>query len=124
MEAEIIETTATRHCSFCAKASTEVAKVIAGAGVYICDECVALCNAILASPPPEPGTPRIPAPDVMSDEEILAFIPRIAVTGLQVERSLHEWVTVLRDRGVTWERIGAALGITRQSAWERFSAPA
>jgi ATP-dependent Clp protease ATP-binding subunit ClpX len=26
-----------------------------------------------------------------------------------------------RSRGITWTRIGAALGMTRQSAWERFS---
>ncbi|MCB9676231.1 MAG: hypothetical protein H6737_14005 [Alphaproteobacteria bacterium] len=35
-------------CSFCGKASTEVKKLIAGPSVYICDECVALCNEILA----------------------------------------------------------------------------
>jgi ATP-dependent Clp protease ATP-binding subunit ClpX len=30
-------------------------------------------------------------------------------------------VRMLRERGVTWARIGEALGMTRQSAWERFS---
>jgi ATP-dependent Clp protease ATP-binding subunit ClpX len=34
---------------------------------------------------------------------------------------LQRLVTVLRGRGMTWARIGAALQITRQSAWERFS---
>jgi len=36
-------------CSFCGKGREEVAHLIAGPqGVYICNECVALCNAILA----------------------------------------------------------------------------
>ncbi|MBN1596295.1 ATP-dependent Clp protease ATP-binding subunit ClpX [candidate division FCPU426 bacterium] len=35
-------------CSFCGKSSTSVKKLIKGPGVYICDECVAFCNDILA----------------------------------------------------------------------------
>ena len=35
-------------CSFCEKTQKEVKKLIAGAGVYICDECIELCNEILA----------------------------------------------------------------------------
>ncbi|AEG14339.1 ATP-dependent Clp protease ATP-binding subunit clpX [Desulfofundulus kuznetsovii DSM 6115] len=34
-------------CSFCGKAQEEVKKLIAGPGVYICDECIGLCNEIL-----------------------------------------------------------------------------
>lgn len=34
-------------CSFCAKSQEEVKKLVAGPGVYICDECVELCNDIL-----------------------------------------------------------------------------
>jgi len=36
------------RCSFCGRSQDEVRKLIAGPGVYICDECVALCNNILA----------------------------------------------------------------------------
>jgi len=36
------------HCSFCGKSQDEVQKLIAGPAVYICDECVELCNEILA----------------------------------------------------------------------------
>lgn len=35
------------RCSFCGKGSEEVARLIAGPRVRICDECVALCNRIL-----------------------------------------------------------------------------
>ena len=36
-------------CSFCSKSQQEVRKLIAGPNVFICDECVALCNNIIAS---------------------------------------------------------------------------
>ena len=36
------------RCSFCGRSQDEVKKLIAGPGVYICDECIALCNNILA----------------------------------------------------------------------------
>ena len=35
------------RCSFCGKSQEQVRKLIAGPGVYICDECVELCNEIL-----------------------------------------------------------------------------
>jgi hypothetical protein len=41
--------------------------------------------------------------------------------GAQVERNLAAWVGKARSLGSTWAQIGAALGMTRQSAWERFS---
>jgi len=36
------------YCSFCGKSQNEVRKLIAGPSVYICDECIELCNEILA----------------------------------------------------------------------------
>jgi hypothetical protein len=111
-------------CSFCAKPSSAVVKVIAGPGVYICNECVQLCNDILEQEqqaPSPPGTQLPAREEAMTDEEILALLPRIASVSAQTEASLQRLVTVLRGRGVTWARIGAALQITRQSAWERFS---
>lgn len=107
-------------CSFCGRASAEVRKVIAGPGVFICDACVQLCVTILET---DDGTSQSPiaALQGMSDEEILDQLPRVAAAGTQVQASLQERVGLLRQRGVTWARIGAALGMTRQSAWERFS---
>jgi ATP-dependent Clp protease ATP-binding subunit ClpX len=40
-------------CSFCGKSQEQVRKLIAGPGVYICDECVELCNEILEEEPVE-----------------------------------------------------------------------
>ena len=36
------------HCSFCGKNQNEVNKLIAGPSVFICDECVDLCNEIIS----------------------------------------------------------------------------
>ena len=35
------------HCSFCGKVQDDVKKLIAGPSVYICNECVDLCNDII-----------------------------------------------------------------------------
>ena len=37
------------RCSFCGKSQENVRKIVAGPGVYICDECVDLCNSIIES---------------------------------------------------------------------------
>lgn len=45
-------------CSFCGKSQEQVRKLIAGPGVYICDECVELCNEILDDELIEPSSRR------------------------------------------------------------------
>ena len=112
------------RCSFCAKQGSDVEKVIAGPGVYICNECVGLCNDILRSEREKPSEPETQLPawdETMTDEQILDLLPRIAAVGAQTEASLQRLVAILRGRRVTWVRIGTVLQITRQSAWERFS---
>ncbi len=42
------ETSGALKCSFCGKGQNDVRKLIAGPAVYICDECIALCNDIIA----------------------------------------------------------------------------
>ena len=110
----------TLRCSFCSKPAPDVRKLIAGPGVYICDECVQLCNEILAGEEIS-ASPQIPVWENLTDEQMLERLPAIAAAGAQVDASLQEWVGRLRQRGVTWARIGDALGMTRQSAWGRFS---
>ena len=41
------ETIKNVYCSFCGKPQASVKKIVAGPGVYICDECIELCNAVL-----------------------------------------------------------------------------
>lgn len=107
-------------CSFCGKGGAEVRKVIAGPGVFICDECVATCNTILETDDGSSPSPMA-ALQSLTDEQLLDHLPRVAAAGAQVQAGLQERVDLLRQRRVTWARIGAALGMTRQSAWERFS---
>src|SRR5881628_1382700 len=42
------ESNGTLRCSFCGKSQNDVGKLIAGPTVYICDECIELCNDIIA----------------------------------------------------------------------------
>ncbi len=46
-------------CSFCGKSQKQVKKLIAGPGVYICDECIELCNDIMAEELSETGEPAL-----------------------------------------------------------------
>ncbi len=125
MSGEARAATATQvRCSFCGKPSSDVEKVIAGPGVYICNECIGLCNDILAAEQQKPSGAEAQLPaseETAPDEQILELLPRVAAVGAQTEARLQRLVTILRERKVTWARIGAALQITRQSAWERFS---
>jgi ATP-dependent Clp protease ATP-binding subunit ClpX len=43
-------------CSFCGKSQRQVKKLIAGPGVYICDECIDLCNEIIDEELTTPST--------------------------------------------------------------------
>ncbi len=110
----------TASCSFCLKPDSAVKKLVAGPGVYICDECVDLCRQIVSSPPPLPPPLKSWEEDLDLDG-VLASLPRMAAAGAQVERNLARFVKRARELGATWAAIGAALGMTRQSAWERFS---
>ena len=66
------------HCSFCGKSQDEVKKIVAGPGVYICNECVDLCQEIikqeLAEDKVNSGTFKVPTPaDIMKqlDEYVI-----------------------------------------------------
>jgi hypothetical protein len=107
-------------CSFCLKPNTQVKTLVAGPGVYICDSCVALCAQVIEGKPA--SVPQLaPWEHAVTADEVLANLPRVAAAGAQVEHNLTGWVGRARALGATWARIGEALGMTRQSAWERFS---
>ena len=121
------------HCSFCGQHQDQVDKLIAGPGVYICDECVDLCRQIIAEElPRDEVRKRIASPGGhvpnLSDEldelgvgELIDLLVRIYRSHEGVDRTVQRVVDILREREVSWARIGEALGMTRQSAWERFS---
>jgi hypothetical protein len=107
-------------CSFCLKPGTDVKRLVAGPGVYICDESVDLCRLILDSPP-SPPPPMTSWEEILDLDGVLASLPRMAAAGAQVESNLSRVVQRARELGATWAAIGTSLGIKRQSAWERFS---
>jgi ATP-dependent protease Clp ATPase subunit len=110
-------------CSFCLKPDTQVRRLVAGPAVYVCNECVDLCVQIIENVPEGRTYPRLlPWEQTDSLEVALANLPNIARAQAQVEESLLGWVRRARTLGATWAQVGDALGITRQSAWERFAA--
>lgn len=59
------------HCSFCGKSQNEVKKIVAGPGVYICNECVDLCKQIIDQELAEDQTDtdfRVPTPEEIVDQ--------------------------------------------------------
>jgi ATP-dependent Clp protease ATP-binding subunit ClpX len=60
------------RCSFCGKSQEQVRKLIAGQGVYICDECINLCQEIieeemLETPRVKPASSKLPNPRQIKD---------------------------------------------------------
>jgi ClpX C4-type zinc finger protein len=118
-------------CSFCMKSNTEVGALVAGPGVFICNECVDLCAQIIAAKgDTAEGDEGKEGKNVSSPtlwerfqdvDSVLDVLPKAAAAGAQVEENLTQLVRRARSLGATWARIGEALGMTRQSAWERFS---
>ena len=109
------------HCSFCLKSQHELAKLIAGpGGIFICDECVALCDEYVAGRTPKVDHEQFKLQNV-SSETLLARLKPIERTLQGMGNQLQTVVEELRGRDVSWARIGEALGVSRQSAWERFS---
>ncbi|HTW09495.1 MAG TPA: ClpX C4-type zinc finger protein [Acidimicrobiales bacterium] len=114
------------RCSFCGKNRHKVVRLVAGPGVYICNECVDLCNQIIdqelaRTTAPSKDPPSLTAWSSLTDEDLLAQMVRAHAAHENVDRAVAHHVAELRARGISWARIGEALGMTRQSAWERFS---
>jgi ClpX C4-type zinc finger protein len=106
------------YCSFCLKSDRQVAKLLGGPSVYICDGCIAACNRILKSH--QGSAADFAGWDAYTNEELLASLAPSEATLSAVREDLRAKVAILRERDVSWAAIGAALGISRQAAWERF----
>lgn len=112
--------TRTLYCSFCFKSQHEVKKLIAGpAAIFICDECVALCDEYVGGR--VPPTSKVPSDQELPTERLLERLQAIEETLQGKGNQLQTVVDLLRSREVSWAQIGSALGISRQSAWERFT---
>jgi ATP-dependent Clp protease ATP-binding subunit ClpX len=84
-------------CSFCGKSQRQVKKLIAGPGVYICDECIDLCNEII-------------------DEELAPPSAGVELENLPKPREIHE---VLQEYVVGQEAAKRALSVAVYNHYKR-----
>ncbi len=80
------ETSDLLKCSFCGKTQKQVKKLIAGPGVYICDECIELCNEIIVEELSEAsslGLAELPKP-----QEIFEFLDQYVIGQNRAKKSL------------------------------------
>jgi ATP-dependent protease Clp ATPase subunit len=111
------------RCSFCGKAQTEVKTLVAGPGVFICDECVQLCQAIIDKKATAPAPREVPnplLPDNAPTETLLKTIAGYNGAFERIDAAMQDIVDILREREVSWATIGQALAVSRQAAWKRF----
>ncbi len=97
-------------CSFCGKSQKQVKKLIAGPGVYICDECIDLCNEIIEeelSEGSEVGLEELPKP-----REIFEFLNSYVVGQENAKKSLA--VAVYNH----YKRVQAGLGVAQHRRTE------
>jgi ribosomal protein L37AE/L43A len=110
------------RCSFCGKAQTEVKTLIAGPGVFICDECVHLSQGIIDKVQ-RPATQEVPnslLPDNAPTETLLKTLAGHNGAFERIDAGMQDIVDILREREVSWATIGQALAVSRQAAWKRF----
>ena len=88
------------HCSFCGKSQDEVRKLIAGPTVFICDECIELCNDIVAEE---------------WDEERAGKLPKLPKPS-EIKRFLAEYV-------IGQERAKKILSVAVHNHYKRISTP-
>jgi ATP-dependent Clp protease ATP-binding subunit ClpX len=77
------------YCSFCGKSQHEVKKLIAGPSVFICDECIELCNDIIRDEVPAEGAETKPAKsDLPVPSEIKASLDQYVIGQDVAKRTL------------------------------------
>jgi ATP-dependent Clp protease ATP-binding subunit ClpX len=75
-------------CSFCGKSQKQVQQLIAGPGVYICDECVELCNEIIEERLAEAGDEAPSEFDLPKPKEIFSFLEEYVIGQVPAKKAL------------------------------------
>ena len=78
----------TLYCSFCGKSQHEVKKLIAGPSVFICDECIELCNDIIREEVPADAAPVGSKGDLPTPSDIKANLDNYVIGQERAKRTL------------------------------------
>jgi hypothetical protein len=111
-------TRSSKICSFCGKPGGPDVKLAGGLGAMICDECVEHFHDNNEHPERIAEMSKPPW-DSMSLPELLTTLTLITRSAEQNNSFAEEWIDMLRERRASWAEIGKALGVSRQSAWEK-----
>jgi len=76
------------YCSFCGKSQHEVRKLIAGPSVFICDECIDLCNDIIREESSADTTAKAARSDLPSPHEICDILDQYVIGQVQAKKIL------------------------------------
>ncbi len=76
------------YCSFCGKSQHEVRKLIAGPSVFICDECIDLCNDIIREEATPDTSPKAARSDLPSPREICEILDQYVIGQVQAKKIL------------------------------------
>ena len=76
------------YCSFCGKSQHEVRKLIAGPSVFICDECIDLCNDIIREEAAPDASPKAARSDLPSPREICEILDQYVIGQVQAKKIL------------------------------------
>jgi ATP-dependent Clp protease ATP-binding subunit ClpX len=106
--AKFSEAEALLKCSFCGKSQKQVKKLIAGPGVYICDECIELCNEIIEEELGEAALPVLS--ELPKPRDIAAFLDEYVVGQDATKRALAVAVYNHYKRIRAGQGVGATLG--------------
>ena len=76
------------YCSFCGKSQHEVRKLIAGPSVFICDECIELCNDIVREEIQGESTGKLARTDLPVPQEICDILDQYVIDQVQAKKIL------------------------------------